>query len=640
MKTPRAQSWSRGSVLLLYLLVAPAYSQGFTIEEFAIPTAGSQPAVITRGPDGNLFFTESGADRIGRITPSGVITDVPTRGLFTGLDGIAADTEGNIWATESSAAGGHIVKTNPALSTFSFGSAPPPCSPDSRPRGITAGPDGNLWVVLSQCNAILRFPPAFSPAAGTTFLIPTADSGVSRIAPGPDGALWFTELNANKIGRITTAGVITEYPVPTAGSGPHGIAAGPDGALWFTELNASKIGRITIAGAITEYVIPTPGSAPREIAAGADGALWFTEFNSNKLGRITVSGAITEYPVPTTGSGPNGITAGPLGSMWFTELNGNKVGRIRVAQPARNDFDGDGRSDVLWRNAATGENYLYPMDGTTILPGEGYLRTVTDLDWQVAGIGDFDGDGKSDILWRNRSSGQNYVYFLNGTTIKPTEGFIRAVPDQNWQVAGIGDFDGDGRDDILWRNPVTGENYLYFMDGLIIKPSEGYLRTVPDPAWQIVGVGDFDGDGKADVLWRNGVSGQNYVYPMDGTSIKANEGFVRTVADTSWQVKGVGDFDGDGKADIVWRNSSSGQNYLYPMDGTTIKPGEGYLRTVPDPAWRIVAVGDYDGDGKTDIFWRNSSSGENYLYPMDGTTIKPTEGYLRSVPDQNWQPQR
>jgi len=72
------------------------------------------------------------------------------------------------------------------------------------------------------------------------------------------------------------------------------------------------------------------------------------------------------------------------------------------------------------------------------------------------------------------------------------------------------------------------------------------------------------------------------------------------------------------------------------MDGTVIKASEGYLRTVSDPAWRIVAVGDYDGDGKADILWRNSSTGENYLYPMDGTSIKPAEGFLRTVPVGNW----
>jgi hypothetical protein len=198
------------------------------------------------------------------------------------------------------------------------------------------------------------------------------------------------------------------------------------------------------------------------------------------------------------------------------------------------------------------------------------------------------------------------------------------------------DFNGDGRSDVLWRNSSTGQNYLYPMDGLSIKASEGYLRTVADPAWRIVGVGDFDGDGKADILWRNSSTGQNYVYPMNGTTIKPGEGFLRTVADTGWEVKGVGDLDGDGKADIVWRHNQSGQNYLYPMDGTTIKASEGYLRTVSDLQWQIAAVGDYDGDAKTDLLWRNSSTGQNYLYPMDGTTIKPTEGFLRTVPAGSW----
>jgi hypothetical protein len=89
---------------------------------------------------------------------------------------------------------------------------------------------------------------------------------------------------------------------------------------------------------------------------------------------------------------------------------------------------------------------------------------------------------------------------------------------------------------------------------------------------------------------------------------------------------------GKERSDILWRNSATGENYLYPMNGTAIKPSEGYLRTVSDPAWQIVAVGDYDGDAKSDILWRNASTGENYLYPMDGTAIKPGEGFLRAVP--------
>jgi len=324
-----------------------------------------------------------------------------------------------------------------------------------------------------------------------------------------------------------------------------------------------------------------------------------------------------------------------LGQMRFNSrvpLDSNVVIRNQ------GDFNADSRSDVLWRNSASGENYLYPMNGATILSSEGYLRTVSVPDWRIVASGDFDGDGKADILWRNASTGENYLYVMDGLSIA-NEGYLRTVADQSWIVAGVGDFDGNGRDDIFWRNTGSGENYVYLMNGIQIA-GEGYVRTVADNSWEVAGVADFDGDGKADVLWRRMASGENYLYLMDGIAIKPSEGYLRTVADQSWQIKGVGDFDGDGTADIAWRNTSTGENYIYFMDGLTIKPSEGYLRTVPNGAWQIVATGDYDGDGKSDILWRNSSTGENYLYPMDGIVIKPSEGYLRSVTDQNWQPQR
>src|SRR5438445_6287455 len=144
------------------------------------------------------------------------------------------------------------------------------------------------------------------------------------------------------------------------------------------------------------------------------------------------------------------------------------------------DFDGDCKSDVLWRNSATGEDYLWLMNGRTIATG-GYLRTVADLGWQVKGIGDFNGDYKADVLWRNCSTGENYLWVMNGLSIA-SGGYLRTVADQAWQVKGIGDFDGDGKADILWRNTVTGEDYAYFMNGSAIA-SEGFLNTVADQYW-------------------------------------------------------------------------------------------------------------------------------------------------------------
>ena len=194
----------------------------------------------------------------------------------------------------------------------------------SNPAFIAAGPDGALWFTEGvNANKIGRITTAGS---FTEFGIPTAGSGSYGIVAGPDGALWFTEIRSN-IGRITTAGVLTEFAIQTAG---NGIAVGPDGNLWFTEGFGNKIGRITTAGATTEFAIPTFG-LPFGIVAGPDGALWFTEPAGNKIGRITTTGVVTEFPIPTAGSASYGIAAGPDGALWFTEQGINKIGRITTA---------------------------------------------------------------------------------------------------------------------------------------------------------------------------------------------------------------------------------------------------------------------------------------------------------------------
>jgi hypothetical protein len=157
--------------------------------------------------------------------------------------------------------------------------------------------------------------------------------------------MWFTEEEGcaagscpGEIGRITTAGIITDYPLPDIDSFPEGITVGPDSAMWFT--NTSNIGRITTAGAITEYPLTTI-SGPQGITTGSDGSLWFTGGVAGQIiagkvpgaiGQITTAGAVTTYPIPFTNVVPQaqGIAAG-TGTIWFTDSGTNAIGTFAPA---------------------------------------------------------------------------------------------------------------------------------------------------------------------------------------------------------------------------------------------------------------------------------------------------------------------
>ena len=166
------------------------------------------------------------------------------------------------------------------------------------------------------------------------FQVPTTNAIVNTIVAGPDGALWFTETLGQKIGRITTNGVVTEYPV-SLGTNLQGITVGPDGALWFCIEGRSRIGRITTNGVITQYPL-TAGRFPLNISTGPDGALWITLFFGDaRLARMTTNGTVTEN-VLQPGATPYSIVTGPDGHLWYTDYYFDWVVRSTTANDRTN----------------------------------------------------------------------------------------------------------------------------------------------------------------------------------------------------------------------------------------------------------------------------------------------------------------
>jgi virginiamycin B lyase len=324
-------------------LAGPAGAITPTISEY--PIAGSEPEAIAAGPDGNLWFTDAGNKKIGRINPATQAIDEFGAGLNSGniLFGITAGPDGNLWFTDegTTKAIGRINPTTHAISEFDHSNG---LNTGGFPEeGIAGGPDGNVWFTDDGTTpAIGRITPSGTIDEFSAGL--KAGSGPGNgIAAGPDGNLWFTDAGTTKaIGRINpTTHAISEFDHSNGlntGGVPGAIVVGPDGNLWFTDGGTTKaIGRINpTTQAISEFSAGlSAGSYPQGIAVGSDGNLWFGERGSPAIGRINpTTHAISEFSAGLlAGHAPAWIAAGADGNLWFADDFG-AVGRITTPPAA------------------------------------------------------------------------------------------------------------------------------------------------------------------------------------------------------------------------------------------------------------------------------------------------------------------
>jgi streptogramin lyase len=347
------------ALLVLTASVSSAQIPPPLINEYPIPTSGSQPYGITAGPDGGVWFTEF-IGKIGRIIAPGTgcsanapcFNEYPIPTINSYPRGIVLGADNALWFAEP---GAHQIGR---VSTTETGcSLAVPCfneySVSGFPYGITLGPDNAIWFTEYSVNYIGR---ASTTEAGCSvespcfneYLTPTANSYPYGIAAGPDGAVWFTEY-IGKVGRVSTTGTgcslaspcFNEYWTPNASVAQ--IAAGPDGALWFTESVANTIGRVIATGAgcslttpcFNEYSAPNTNSVPQDVTAGPDGAVWYANLGDGQIGRVSTTGTgcavvspCFEYLTPTTASYPVGIITGPDGNIWFTDSGTNSIGQV------------------------------------------------------------------------------------------------------------------------------------------------------------------------------------------------------------------------------------------------------------------------------------------------------------------------
>lgn len=304
-----------------------------------------------------------------------------------------------------------------------------------------------------------------------------------------------------------------------------------------------------------------------------------------------------------------------------------------------NDFNGDGRSDVFWRETGGAfTSWLGRADGGLANNDKAAYLVGVPADWRVAGSGDFNGDGRSDILWRHDDGRiTDWLGRADGGLVNNDAEAFAAI-EANWRVAAVEDFNGDGRADIIFRNAdgrIT--DWLGQADGGFANNDAIALSAVGSD-WRVAGAGDIDGDGYADIVWHND-DGRitNWLGRADG-GFSNNDAIALASVATSWKVVGTGDFNGDGLSDLLWRNANGGlTNWLGGRDGGfSNNDAAAYTKGVPSD-WHVADTGDYNGDGRFDILWRHDDgSATTWLGREDGSFANNDANAFSVVPT-NWQ---
>jgi hypothetical protein len=261
---------------------------------------------------------------------------------------------------------------------------------------------------------------------------------------------------------------------------------------------------------------------------------------------------------------------------------------VAAATAAKADFSVDGKADIVWQHD-DGSLSAWAMNGATAVSAQMINpASVGDPNWRIAATADLNGDGKPDFVWQH-ANGWLAVWYMNGVNLAGSELLNPAqVADPNWKIVGTGDFNSDGQADLLWQHR-DGWLAVWYMRGAnlagsaLLNPAQ-----VADPNWKIAGVGDFNGDFKPDLVWQHR-DGWLAVWYMNGPNLAGSELLNPVqVADTNWRIRAVIDLNGDGKTDLIWQHMSAGLLSAWLMNGSSVASAVSLNPANVTGSWKIV----------------------------------------------------
>lgn len=292
--------------------------------------------------------------------------------------------------------------------------------------------------------------------------------------------------------------------------------------------------------------------------------------------------------------------------------------------PVPADYDGDGSAEIAVFERSTGTWKI--RGGATIQFG-----SAGDLPSPI----DVDRDRRADlVLWRRITRNWLVRTATQLTMTVPGAGDSVAAWGRQYLILGSPvDFNGDGGADLVWQH-TDGRIMLWNMNGRNRLGSATFNPDRIDPAWQMAGTADFNRDGQPDLLWRH-ADGRLAVWFMNGTTIFDGQYLTPDrLADANWRLLANGDLNGDGHTDLVWYHTD-GTVAVWLMNGTRLVDGAAIAR-VEDSNWLLVGAGDADSDGKLDLYWQNRATGWLAVWIMDGVRLVDGRAIPLRLDDPAW----